>query len=286
MKRRFVVLIIVVCVLVGITTTAFADEPPAVVQKAASDGLPAWLNRVAASPPEHFGLTDSSQVKRAVLGTPLEIYSIETEKLLAYKGSTPVRSLLSKANRWLYPVLADGKVRFFYEVALLENGQAVGVGVGDAELAQDVGEMAAQAPALLRARGVADNGTTLFVRVLDQYTFLLVDSPAGEFVMAPEWARLFWEYAPNELADPAPFITRLAERERERLAHPDLDIGLSDKATGNTASKPPAAPSQRMDVSPSTQVLVGALGLLAAAAAMVGVLIRRKQAKSLAKRGR
>lgn len=232
MKRCYIALIIVVCLIVGMTSTALADEPPPEVRRVAQEEAPHWLGLVRKAPAEHFGLTDPNQVERAELGEPYEVYTIEPDRLQEYDASTVVSTMLSKANRWLFPLLIDGKAQFFYEIALFD-GEWQPVSIGAAGLARDIEQIYGHVPTLLQAKGIEGKITVRFVRVYEVYDFLLMDTPAGEFIVLPEWARL-WGLPQGKLIDPKAFMPRLAREVQWKIAHPDYDGGLSMDSGGET----------------------------------------------------
>jgi len=220
------------------TSTALADDPPPEVRKVAEEEAPHWLGLVQKAPAEYFGLSDPNQVERAELGEPYEVYTIEPDRLQEYDASMAVSMMLSKANRWLFPVLIDGKAQFFYEIALFD-GKWQPVSIGASGLARDVGQIHSRIPMLLRAKGMDSKSTVRFVRVYEIYQFLLVDSPKGEFIVLPEWARL-WDLPQGELIDPKAFMPRLAREVQWKITHPDYDgggVGIGDKTLESHANE-------------------------------------------------
>lgn len=272
MKRCYTVLVIIVCLLLSITSIALADDPPPEVRKVAEEEAPHWLGLVQKAPAEYFGLSDPNQVERAELGEPYEVYTIEPDRLQKYDASMAVSMMLSKANRWLFPVLIDGKAQFFYEIALFDGEwQPVSIGGN----ARDIEQIYSHIPTLLQAKGTSGKSVR-FVRVYHFYEFILVDTPQGEFIVLPEWSARYWGLSQGELVDPKAFMPRLAREVQWKITHPGYDggsVGIGDKTLESHANEAEVLAGRTLN---PTTVAWGGAGLLAIFLIAVAVRQHRK----------
>ena len=259
MKRCYTVLVIMVCLLLSITSIVLADDPPPEVRKVAEKEAPHWLGLVQKAPAEYFGLSDPNQVERAELGEPHEVYTIEPDRLQEYDASMTMSMMLSKADRWLFPILINEKAQFFYEIALLDGKwQPVSIG-GDA---RDIERIYSHiVPTLLQAKGTSENSVK-FVRVYHFYEFILVDTPEGEFIVLPEWSARYWGMPERELIDPKMSMPKLAREVQWKITHPGYDgghVGAGDETIESHANE--AEMPARRTLNPAT-VAWGGAGLL------------------------
>ncbi len=222
------------------------------------------------------------ELDRAVLGRPYQIYTIPQAKLAAYDSRSSVRSLLSEADRWVFPILIDGKGRFPLEVAL-QDGQWQVVRAGNAPMPEDMDEIARQLPALPEGEAREGGCEARYVRALSYYDFVLVCSPAGESVLLPRWAGLFGlpQRTPLEAGQ---WLAQLAQEARAVAAQPRADGGAArsqidgginqetgDSTQGNSASTAETANADLARASLAIALVVAPVSIVAVA----GVLRRR-----------
>ena len=119
------------------------SPPPAEVIKAAHDNfIPFLTGAVTEETKQLLGFAPDDRLDRAVLGTPLQLFSLGTGAIEQYNGTAPLESLLTGTDLWYFPILLDERIRLILYVGK-ENGQWMRAGIGSAGLAVNLQEITA-----------------------------------------------------------------------------------------------------------------------------------------------
>jgi hypothetical protein len=127
--------IFILCLLVFGRSPLMAAEVPPAVEKAATEGLPVFLEALPEDILSQFNFSGPEELDRATLGTPFQVYSIDPQDILDYDAGTPIDSIVYGTDQWLFPVTIDGQVRVLLEVANMK-GTYQAVALGSAGLGQ------------------------------------------------------------------------------------------------------------------------------------------------------
>jgi len=181
-KKRHLIFITFTVVLIMIIGTGYSaglsasDSKDA--QAAAIKGLKSWLEVIPKSELGKYGFSKESELTQATLGDPFQVVSIQTQKILQYKGEDIADIISAADERWYFPVLVNGAFRTMLIVARKGNAYKV-VGIGYSGLARELGTVRAQWPA---SRGY----NVKLVRVYQAYSdFVLVEGGGEKSGLVP-----------------------------------------------------------------------------------------------------
>jgi len=170
----FRVLPIVVALSLLVGTAAFAltavEEIPPEALAAAREGLPRFLQALPEQELEHYGFGDHGELSRATLGEPFQLYTLDPYEVIGYAQGS-IGSLVERpTNRWLFPVVCDGRPRTILKVAEI-GGVWQAIEIGGSSPAPQMRDLALQWPAAqgyrLRYIQVYPGGTQ-FVKVAQE----------------------------------------------------------------------------------------------------------------------
>jgi hypothetical protein len=83
-----------------------------------------------------LGFESAAEAERTALGEPLRVFVVRLDRLRQFAQGDSARELLTDANRYIYPVLVEGRPRSAVTVELL-NGRWEAVGFGGAAIASE-----------------------------------------------------------------------------------------------------------------------------------------------------
>jgi hypothetical protein len=174
---------ITVLVIICTPATAFADDPPHAVKKAAEEGLIKYLTIIQDAELEQFGFKSVDELARATLGEPYKVYTIKPQSLASYSKGERVSSLLSELSLWYFPIEVDGEARTMLAVTFFEE-QWQPSEFGGTVLPQSLQSLETHMPSLLENQGIHGEYSVRLVRIFDlQATFLLFQSGDRELVV-------------------------------------------------------------------------------------------------------
>lgn len=87
-----------------------------------------------------LGFESAAEAERTTLGEPLRVFFVRLDRLRQFAQGDSARELLTDANRYVYPVLVEGKPRSAVTVELL-NGRWEAVGFGGAAVAGEYAKL-------------------------------------------------------------------------------------------------------------------------------------------------
>ena len=207
----FCVCVFLVCALSSGFGWAQAQDPPEEAISAAQAGLSDYLQAIPPTDLSYFNFQSLEQVEQATLGDPFMIYTIDPYDILAFKGDTPVRYLLQETGIWMFPVMAEGKMRTFLKVEKRDQKwQAISLGASG--LCEEWDNIAAAYPA-------DKNYTLKMVRIYQATSDLvLLDLPQGGNAFLPlRSARIALGVEGGKLQDPAQVLFDLQQPVRQNL---------------------------------------------------------------------
>jgi hypothetical protein len=124
----------------------WAQPAPPEVINAASNGLPGFLASVSIGNRDLYGFTNDTDLARARLGAPLQVFTITPQALAGHPAKSTLAPLLSETALWYFPVLVGDDMRAILVVDRMA-GEWRAVAIGYAPLAQELHQIGKQWPA-------------------------------------------------------------------------------------------------------------------------------------------
>jgi hypothetical protein len=129
MRRKVWLLTAVSALLLAVPGGLLADAVPQDVVRAASHGLAGFLAAIPSGQLDRFGFKSEAELAKAVLGTPIPLYTIEPATILAHRGDGEIHQWITPTGDWFVPVVSGGAVRGLLTVTDLAGAwQAVDLG--------------------------------------------------------------------------------------------------------------------------------------------------------------
>mgnify|MGYP000864413780 CR=1 FL=1 len=144
--------------------------PPEVIARAQA-GLPQWLARIADGLEDRYGFASRSEMERAVLGAPWQMWTIPGRDLADAAVAAPEPVPL---DEWRVPILCDGTARALLTVARTDGGDWEVVEIGAAGLAQELDRFESDTKA--RQGGLSDARRVLLRLHASRLDFLSIES--------------------------------------------------------------------------------------------------------------
>jgi hypothetical protein len=123
-----------------------AQTAPVEVLRAATNGLPAFLESVSLGNRELYGFTNDTELAQARLGMPWRVYTITPKNLAAHPAETELTPLLSETSLWYFPVLVGDDTRAILVVDRMDDEWRA-VALGYVPLARELHQIIKQWPA-------------------------------------------------------------------------------------------------------------------------------------------
>lgn len=207
----FCVCLCLVCALGLGVGGAQAQDPPEEAVSAAQAGLSGYLQAIPPTDLSYFNFQSFEQLEQATLGDPLMLYTIDPSDILSFEGDTPIQDLLQETGIWMFPVLAEGKMRTFLQVEKLEQKWQA-VSLGSSGLAEEWDNIGAAYP----PEKSYDRKLVRIYQATSDFVFL--DLPQGGNAFMPmRSARIVLELEGGNLQNPAQVVFDLQEPVRQNL---------------------------------------------------------------------
>jgi len=148
------------------------------VIKAAQEGLShyaAMISKQASTNPlfqnDGIGFEKNDPIGQAYLGEGFQLHGIKLDSISNYQENTPVDSILSQINEWLFPVMIGEESKSVLIVDKMKDECRAG-GIGGTEWAAELGKINKQWP---RAQGY----TPLLIKIYQAGTYLFTVPQKG-----------------------------------------------------------------------------------------------------------
>lgn len=171
-----------VLLALSLPLAARADSPPSEVLAAAQTGLPVFLKSVSMADVTEFGFRSLQELAGATLGEPYQVYMLTPDALKSYQSGARLTSLLSKLNRWEFPVLIGGEPRTMLTVELM-RGKWEAVSMGGLDLPRNLDSARKALPALAATKKAGGYSTKLVQVVQVHASFVALESADGDYLV-------------------------------------------------------------------------------------------------------
>lgn len=147
------------------------------VVEAAEVGFPRFLEAITDTLLTSYNFNSREEIQQASLGEPFQVHTILPERIIDYKGGTPILKIVSPTSLWLFPVMSNHQIRALLTVDLInDTWQATAIGSSG---------LAAQLSSALRRWPSSDNYDYIIVRVFQATSDFLILSHYEEIKILP-----------------------------------------------------------------------------------------------------
>lgn len=215
-KSLILILALSFCMVMCTTVSLlWAEEVPAEVRAAAESGFKSLLQKIPGEALAYFNFNNLGEVEKSVLGEPFRMFTIPPELILNYSGSDmAVEKMISPTPIWIFPVVADGKVRTFITVDLV-GGEYQAVSIGSSSLAKEWASVVEKWPP---SAGYKHTFVRIYQATSD-FILLSQDGQAGGMV-ALQAARVSLGLGGGEIYNPAQILSALKNPVMENIKAP------------------------------------------------------------------
>ena len=175
--------IAVVClVLLPVAASGQFEESRA----AAELKLKSWQKNLSPDQVVKLGFASRGEFRAATLGTPFEVFTVTSDRLMSYEEGSRFAGLIEGTNYVVFPVLANGQNRAL--VWTVKRGEEWGaVRIGGAKLARDMRSVESRVREESAARDLGEAKPARFVRVYPLYLdFLFLEGAEQEYIVPLE----------------------------------------------------------------------------------------------------
>ena len=145
---RLVPSVVGLSLLIGVAAFALPsdDQAPPEVLDAARVGLSRMLRAIPENDLGFYGFVDSQELRRATLGEPFRLYTLDPQEISDLARGRITSLETHPTDRWLFPVVCDGRPRTVLAVAHLD-GTWQAIEIGGLSPVPEMRELALQWPA-------------------------------------------------------------------------------------------------------------------------------------------